>query len=87
MKQALITVLALAFGLMFLFYRRRLKLAVLVAGGLYGALTLGRLIFMHEEVDRFTQLGLALAAMGGLWLATNLVTGLIERHRRRKARR
>ena len=87
MKQALITALALVFGLMFLFYRRRLKLAVLVAGGLYAVLTAVRLIVMHEEVDRFTQLGIALAAMGGLWLATNLVTGLIEHRRRRRVRR
>ena len=87
MKQILITAIALAFGLMFLFYRRRLKLAVLVAGGLYAVLTAVRLVVMREEVDRFTQLGLALATMGGLWLATNLLTGLLERRRRGRVRR
>jgi hypothetical protein len=86
-KSLLILVVAISLGLVFFFYRRRLRLAVLVAGGLYLALTLARFVLLHEERDRFVDLGLALAAMGGIWLLTNLITGLLARRRRRRAER
>ena len=87
MKSLIITVLAIIFGLMFFFYRRRLKLAIMVAGGMYIGLTAVRFIFMREESDRFSELGLALGCLAALWLVTNLVTRLIARRRRGRARR
>ncbi len=87
MKSLLVLVAAISLGLVFFFYRRRLRVAVLVAGGLYLALTLVRFALLHEERDRFVDLGLVLAAMGGIWLLTNLITGLLARRRRRRAER
>lgn len=87
MKTLAVTVLAISFGLMFFFYRRRLKLAILVTGGLYLALTAARLIILREEVDRFATLGLALGGFAVVWLLTNLATGFLQRRRQRRAQR
>ena len=87
MKSVIFTVVALSFGLMFFFYRRRLKLAIMVAGVLFAGLTAVRLFVMREEVDRFAELGLGLAALGAVWLLTNFVTALLQRRRQRRLRR
>ena len=87
MKTAIITALALSLGVMFFFYRRRLKLAIMVTGGFYIVLNLVRLAILHEEVDRFASLGVGLAVLALVWLATNVATGLIQRRRARRARR
>lgn len=87
MKPLVAVALALALGLMFFFYRRRLKLAIMVAGSLYLLITLVRLIVLREDLDRLTLLALALGGLGAVWLATNLVTSLIQRRRQREARR
>ena len=87
MKSLIITVMAIGFGLMFFFYRRRLKLAITVAGVMYIGLTLLRFVFMREEVDRFSELGLVLGSLAALWLVTNLLTRLLERRRRGRVRR
>jgi hypothetical protein len=81
-KSLLLTVAILLFGLMFFFYRRRLRLAVLVTGGLYLGLTAIRLIVLREEVDRFASLGLAIGGMAAVWLVVNLLTGYVQRRRR-----
>jgi hypothetical protein len=81
MKSIVITALAIGLGLTFFFYRRRLKLAILVAGGLYLLLTVARLIVLREEVDRFAELGLALGGLGLVWLVTNVATRLLQRRR------
>ena len=81
MKPLIFTALAIGLGLTFLFYRRRLKLAILVAGGLYLTLTLVRFVVLREEVDRFMDLGLALGAFGLVWLITNLVTRWLSKRR------
>jgi hypothetical protein len=81
MKSIVITALAIGLGLTFFFYRRRLKLAIVVAGGLYLLLTVARLIVLREEVDRFAELGLALGGLGAVWLVTNLATRLLQRRR------
>ena len=87
MKSVIITALAITFGFMFFFYRRRLKLAIMVAGILFASLTAVRLFVMREEVDRFAELGLGLAALGAVWVLTNLVTALLQRRRQRRLRR
>lgn len=87
MKPVIVTALAIALGLIFFFYRRRLKLAVLVGGGLYLFLTLIRLIVLREDLDRLTLLGLAIGGLGVFWLVANVVTGLIQRRRQRRAQR
>ena len=86
MKSIIITTLALIFGLIFFFYRRRLKLAFQVAGGLYVALTVVRFIFYADDSDRVGDFGLVIAILGAVWLLTNAVTAALER-RRRRARR
>lgn len=84
MKWAFFTAMALTLALTFFFYRRRLKLAVLVCGSLFAASTVVRLFIMREEVDRFAELGLGLAVLGGVWLLTNLFTAVLQRRRRRR---
>lgn len=79
--------LALTLGIMFFFYRRRLKLAITVAGSLYLAVTIVRFITQRDEFDRFESLGLAVGCLAALWLVTNLVTGLLQRRRQRRVRR
>jgi hypothetical protein len=76
--------MAITLGLMFFFYRRRLKVALIVCGVLFAGSTAVRLFIMREEVDRFAELGLGLAVLGGIWLLTNVVTGVLERRRRRR---
>jgi hypothetical protein len=87
MKSLIITVVALSLGLIFFFYRRRIKLAILVAGSLYVALTIARFIVLREEVDRFMELGLALGGLGVVWLGTNLATRFVEHRRQRRVPR
>ena len=87
MKSLILTVLVLTFGIMFFFYRRRLRLAIMVTGGLYLVITIGRFVVLREEADRFEQLGLAVGVLAAVWLVTNLVTGLVQRRRQRRARR
>jgi hypothetical protein len=87
MKSLIITLVALSLGLIFFFYRRRLKLAILVAGSLYIVLTVIRFIVLREEVDRFMELGLALAGLGAVWLGLNLAIRFVERRRQRSASR
>jgi hypothetical protein len=86
-KALIFTILVIVFGLMFFFYRRRLKLAVMVAGGLYLGVIVGRFVFLREEVDRFEQLGLTIGALAGVWLVVNVLTELVRRHRARRVRR
>jgi hypothetical protein len=76
--------MAVTLGMMFVFYRRRLKIAVLVCGTLFAVSTAVRLFVMREEVDRFTELGVGLVVLGGVWLLTNVVTGVVQRRRRRR---
>jgi hypothetical protein len=71
----------MALSLIFFFYRRRLRLALLVGGGLYIGLTALRLLWLHEEVDRLTELALAIGLLGGLWLTVNLIVTLVQRYR------
>ncbi len=87
MKSLILTAVLLTFGLMFVFYRRRLKLAIMVAGSLYLVLTVARFVVLREEADRFEQLGLAVGVLAAVWLVTNLITALVQRHRQRGARR
>jgi hypothetical protein len=87
MKSALLVAAVLALGLMFLFYRHRLRLAVLVAGGLYAVVTAGRLLFLHEDLDRLTTLALALGSVAALWLIVNLAVSLIVQRRRARGGR
>jgi hypothetical protein len=86
-KSALLVAAVLALGLMFFFYRRRLRLAVLVAGGLYAVVTVVRLFFLREDLDRLTTLVLALGSVAALWLAVNLVVSLIVQRRRTRGGR
>ena len=86
-KSALLVAAVLALGLMFFFYRQRLRLAVLVAGGLYAVVTVVRLFFLHEDLDRLTTLVLALGSVAALWLAVNLVVSLIIQRRQTRGRR
>jgi hypothetical protein len=81
-KSALLVAAVLALGLMFFFYRQRLRLAVLVAGGLYAVVTAVRLFFLKEDLDRLTMLVLALGSVAALWLVVNLVVSLIIQRRR-----
>jgi len=87
MKATILTALAVGLGLVFFFYRRRLKVAILVTGGIYLALTLARLIALREEVDRFAELGLVIGVLGAAWLMTNLFTRLLQSRRQRRAPR
>jgi hypothetical protein len=87
MKATILTALAVGLGLVFFFYRRRLKAAILVTGGIYLALTLARLIALRDEVDRFAELGLVIGVLGAAWLMTNLFTRLLRSRRQRRAPR
>lgn len=84
MKWVLFTSMAILLVMTFFFYRRRLKVALVVCGVLFAISTAIRLFIMREEVDRFAELGLGLAVLGGVWLLTNVVTGVLERRRRRR---
>jgi hypothetical protein len=86
MKSILLTVVVILFGLTFFFYRRRLKLAVLVTGGLYLVVTAVRLFVLREDVDRLTSLGLVVGSLVAVWASVNVVTGLLERRRSRAGR-
>jgi hypothetical protein len=83
-KSLLITAGAVSLVLIFFFYRRRLRFAVTVAAVLYLTVTAARLLILREESDRMTELGLALGGLGLVWLLTNLVTGLLQKRRRRR---
>ena len=89
MKSVIFTILVILFTLMFFFYRRRLKLAFMVAGGLYVGLILIRFVLyaQGDEGERFTDLALILGGLGAVWLVTNVITRLMQRHRQRRARR
>jgi hypothetical protein len=86
MKSILVTVLIILFGLTFFFYRRRLKLAILVTGGLYLGVTAVRLVVLREDVDRMTSLALVVASLAAVWGVVNVITGLLERRRSRAGR-
>jgi hypothetical protein len=86
MKSVLLTVLIILFGLIFFFYRRRLRVALLVSGGLYLVVTAVRLFVLREDVDRLTSLGLVVGSLVAVWAVVNVVTGLLE-HRRSRAGR
>lgn len=87
MKTLIITSLLLALALVVFFYRRRLRLALLTAGTLYLLSILVRLVLLHEEIDRFSTLGLALVLLGAVWLVTHLVTAAVQRRRQRRLQR
>jgi hypothetical protein len=87
MKAALLMAILLGFGLMVLFYRRRLKLAIMVCGGLYLALIVWRFVLYRDEANRFDDLIIGLGVMAAIWLITNLVTRLLERRRRPRLKR
>lgn len=86
MKWVFFSTLAITLALTFFFYRRRLKIAIIVCGVLLAASTAVRLFVMREEVDRFAELGIGLVILGGVWLITNLVTAALQRRRRRRLR-
>ena len=65
---------------------RRLRLAVLVTGGLYLVVTAVRLIVLREDVDRLTSLGLVVGSLVAVWASVNVITGLLERRRSRAGR-
>jgi len=87
MKATILTALTVGLVLVFFFYRRRLKLAILVAGGIYLGLTLGRFILLRDEGDRFAELAVVIGVLGATWLAMNLLTRLLQSRRRRHAPR
>lgn len=85
MKATIITAMAAGLALVFFFYRRRLKAALLVSGGMYLALTVARLIVLRDDVDRFAELGLVIGVLAAIWLLTNLFTRLLQARRQRSA--
>lgn len=87
MKALIITSLLLALALVLFFYRRRLRLAVLTAGVLYLISIAVRLVLLHEEIDRFSTLGLALVLLGAVWLVTHVITAALQRRRQRRVQR
>lgn len=86
-KSAIFVAVAIMLGVMFFFYRRRLKLALVVGGCAFGVLTAVRLVLLRDEVDRLTSLALVVAAMVLIWLLVNVVTETLARRRRARARR
>ena len=87
MKQLLVTALVVLLGLMFLFYRQRLKWAVLLVGAAYIAVLIVRLVVAADDPDRLQDLAAAVGALAVAWLAVWVSTRLIERQRARRARR
>jgi hypothetical protein len=87
MKATILTAIAVGLALVFVFYRRRLKAALLVSGGMYLALTLARLIVLRDDVDRFAELGLVIGVLAAIWMMMNLFTRLLQARRQRSAPR
>jgi hypothetical protein len=81
MKSLVYVVAAVLLLIMLIFYRKRLKLAVLVSGSMYLALIVFRLITRADDTDRFAEIGLALLVLAAAWVAVWLSTRLIEKRR------
>ena len=86
-KSVILLTLTILLGIVLFFYRRRLGLALQVAGGLYLASLVVRFILLRDEPDRFAPLAVALGLMTALWLVTDVVTRLVRRRRARRAER
>lgn len=54
--------------------RRRLKLALLIGGGTYAVLTLGRLLFALDEPNRLAELAFALGGFVAVWVIVWAIT-------------
>lgn len=81
MKSTIFLAATILLVIALIFYRRRLKLAVLVAGGMYLAVIASRLLFGSDDPDRFQDLAIALGGLALAWGAVWGVTRVIERRR------
>lgn len=72
-----------ALGLALYLARRRLRLALLVGGGLYVAITLARFLTAASDPERFDELALAFGGFAAVWLVLWGVTRLQARRRAR----
>ncbi|MCC7104541.1 MAG: hypothetical protein IT307_05310 [Chloroflexi bacterium] len=81
MKSLVYLVAAVLLLIMLIFYRKRLKVAVLLGGGVYLGLIVIRMATKADDPDRFAEIGLALLLLGLVWLVVWLSTRLIERRR------
>jgi hypothetical protein len=86
-KSVILLGATIVLGIMLFFYRKRLALALQVAGGLYLLSLVVRFFLLRDEPDRYAPLAVAVGVMTALWLVTDLATRLIRRRRARRAER
>jgi hypothetical protein len=86
-KSAILLSATILLGVTLFFYRKRLGLALQVAGGLYIVSLVVRFFLLRDEPDRFAPVAVAVGLMTALWLVTDIVTRLIRRRRARRAGR